>query len=116
VHEHDPGIELPADAESSLRVPRVDTRDQAVLGPVGDLERLILVAELDDADHRPEDLLTGDPHLRRHPDEHRGSHEVAPRETWVARQLGTCGDRRPFGDAELDVLLDPILLTTGDER
>ena len=44
---------------------------------VGARDRLVEVGELDRREHRPEDLLARDRHLRRHVGEDRRLHEVA---------------------------------------
>src|SRR5579863_4599064 len=53
-------------------VARPDGRGQAVTAVVGNAQRLVEVAKADGREHRTEDLLTRDAHLRLHAVEYRG--------------------------------------------
>jgi hypothetical protein len=99
-----------------VRVGRPDRAAEAVVGIVGDLDRvvLVLVRVLDDRQHRAEDLLLGDRRLVVHVGEDRGLNEpaaVKPRGPTAA------GDQpRAVADALGDVPLDPVPLSLGDQR
>ena len=71
------GLELARDVVRLLDVLRPDRGGQAVARVVGARDRLVDVGELDRRQHRPEDLLARDRHLRRDAVEHRRLEEVA---------------------------------------
>jgi hypothetical protein len=59
------------------RTLRVDGRGQTVLCRIGDLDRLVVRLELDDARDRAKDFLLGNPHVHRHIGEGRRLNKVA---------------------------------------
>ena len=92
-----------------------DAAGEAVVGVVGDPHRVVLVLVGLDREHRPEDLLLGDRHLRRHLGEDGGADEVAALE--ALGRLSAAGEQlRPLRLALLDVAADPLALDVGDQR
>src|SRR5262245_57049687 len=56
VDRNRPGLELPGQAVHSREVAGLQEGAEAVVGAVGDRDRLVLACERDDRQHRPEDL------------------------------------------------------------
>ena len=103
------------DADRALLVGRPDAAGEAVVAVVGDPHRVVLAVVGLDRQHRAEDLLLGDRHLRRHLGEDGGADEVAAVEPLGRR--GAAGDElRALGLALLDVAADALALDVGDER
>src|SRR5207248_732660 len=73
------------DAVGALDVVGLDAGAQAVVGVVGDADRLFLVLDGDGRQHRAEDLVLGDRHLVVDIGEQGGDHPVARRQlpTWT---------------------------------
>src|SRR4051794_27096192 len=95
-------------------VRRPDAAGEAVVGVVGDPNCVVLALVGLDRQHRAEDLLLGDRHLRRHLGEDGGADEVALVE--ALRRRGTAGEQlRSFGLALLDVAAHALALSLGDE-
>src|SRR5436190_7153637 len=114
VHAVRAGADAAGDVEALVDVAGPHRAGQPVLTVVGDAHCVIGVVVGDDCEHGPEDLLARDAHGVVDAGEHRGLHVPALLEagrTAVAahRDLGT------LFLAHRDVLLDPLLLTLGDQ-
>src|SRR6266542_6065527 len=115
VHAVRAGAHAPGDVDTLVDVARPHRSGEAVLTVVGDADGVVGRVVRDDRENGPEDLLARDAHRVVDAGEHRrldvptlvqsGRTAVAPH-----------GDLRPFLLADGDVLLDPFLLTLGDER
>src|SRR2546422_5329257 len=97
VHLHRPGAERARHPQRALGVARPQVAVEAVVGVVGERDRLRLVAKRDGADHRAEDLLARDDHVVAHAGEERRLDVVVARE--VRWALPAAGERRPPRDA-----------------
>src|SRR2546426_6395212 len=97
VHLHRPGAERARHPQRALGVARPHVAVEAVVGIVGERDRLGLVAKRDGADHRAEDLLARDDHVVAHAGEERRLDVVAARE--VRRAPPPAGERPPPGGA-----------------
>lgn len=96
-----------------------DIRGQAIFGVVGQLQRLGLVLERDQARHRAEDLLLGDAHAVVHIGEHRGLDELPLGQVrrQARRALQATGHQaRTFLDADANVAGDLVVVLLGDHR
>src|SRR5580658_1514863 len=58
----DAGFEVAHGAEGAVDVVRVEGGGEAVLDAVGDIDGVVEVCALEDADHRSEDFFLGDAH------------------------------------------------------
>ena len=96
-------------AEPAFDVARDHGAGQAVERRVGDLERLILAANLDDGDHGAEQLVLGDRHVVGRIDEDMGRQDQPLRLT--ADDLAG-----PLGAPLLDVLAELLQLVVVDHR
>ena len=81
----------------------VDRAGQAVLGVVGDRQRVVEVLRLDHGQHRSEDLFLREACHRVDIGDHGGLDEVA-----VARRALAAGDQAAFLLADLDVIEDRL--------
>src|SRR3954447_24362598 len=106
------GVELLDHAERAVDVLRVDVGDEAVLGVVGDGDRLVLVGEAADRCDRSEDLLAQELGVVRDVREHRRLVEVAGAVELVAAD----DDLRALADRVLDEARDLAALIVVDER
>src|SRR6266545_119704 len=112
---HLAGAHPPSDCLSPFRIGRPDATVEPVDRAVRDLSGLVLGVVRNDREHRSEDLLLGDRHVRLDVGEDSGLHEVARLQP--LRRLGATGDQ--LGAlllALLDEPADPLLLGLGDER
>src|SRR5947207_9162901 len=108
------GFDPRGERQRFVDVARPDAGDQTVLTLVRDLRRLLDVVEVDDREHRPEDLFLRDPHLRRYViEKRRRKIEPAP-ERRIRRPLAAGGNCGAFAAADLHVLLDDLELTLRD--
>src|SRR6185437_190707 len=102
--------------ERSLEVARPDRRGEAVIGVVGLTNGVLIIAELDDASHRAEDLLAANLVVVGDAGEDHRLHEIAGSELLVARH-GRAAQRRGARCllADPDVVLDLVELLLGDD-
>ena len=98
------------DAESTLGILRVDAAHQPILRSVGDRHRLVLVLELGDGLHRPEDLLELYAHRRGHAHEQGWRDIEALGQLRVAGQCALGRDLRTLFSPDADVVEDLLLL------
>src|ERR1700733_13336750 len=77
-----------------------DAGGQAIGGAVGDPQGVGFIAELDDADHRPKNLLLRDPHLMFDVGEHRRADEVST----IADTLTAGHERGALLLADIDIV------------
>ena len=110
-----PDLDLVLEAPRCPTVVGEDRRAVAVGVVVDQLQALVVGAHPHDREHRAEDLVRVDRHLRRHPVEERRLEEEAP--TQVAGTLAPVDDELRAGrDALLDVAGDLVQVRPGDER
>ncbi len=102
----DPGVQISDRAECRLQVARVQTAGQPVLDVVVDADRFGQVADPDDAQHWPEDLLLLEPRAGLDTGEHGRLEEESLRQRAVPRGLPTELQVRPLFDADRDVAFD----------
>src|SRR2546422_11428056 len=93
-------------AERLVDVAREDRRGKAVPDPVGDADRLVEVAHLDERRRRTEDLLLCDAHARVDVAEDGGPVEEALREIALGRDLAAGEQARALALADLRVGVD----------
>ncbi|MNO55579.1 hypothetical protein D3C76_460720 [compost metagenome] len=119
VDEHHAGFDAARQAVGLADVLGPDVGGQAVLGVVGQLQRLGLVLERDQAHHRAEDFFLGDAHAVVHVGEHGRLDELPLGQ--VRRQVGralqaTGHQAGAFFDADADVAGDLVVVLLGDHR
>ena len=96
------------------RIGREHIRREAVIGVVGDGDRFVLIAIGEDAQHRPEDLFSGDGHIIGDIGEQRGPDEISPEPIGMA--LAAVNQSRARLDSKMDVALYPFILPRIDQR
>jgi hypothetical protein len=101
VDAHEAGLDPTSHGQRMLQRARHHVAGQTVGAVVGDPDRVFLVVERDDAQHRAEDLLLGDGHLVVDVDEKRWPDVISLVETGRAHRA-----RRPARGALVDALLD----------
>ena len=115
VHQHATGNNLLCHASRAVHIAAQHHRAQAVLGIVGNGDRLRLVLIRDDAQHRAENLVAGNGHPIVHAGKQRRTHKPAVprafRSPFAARQQA-----RPFFDSFADIALHPQPLLFADHR
>src|SRR5262245_43039120 len=111
---HGAGAERARDAHAARRVAGPHVAVEAVVGVVGEGDRLVLVGEGDGGDDGAEDLLPGDRHLVAGVGEERRLDVVAACQ--VRRPAAAAGERGTFGLAARDEALDAVALRGRDER
>src|SRR4051794_10317756 len=89
---------------------------QAVEAVVGDPDRIVLVGEGLDGEHRSERLLLGYRHVAAHVVEDGGQVVVTVAELLGGRPLPAAAERRPLGDTSGDIGLHLAAVLRGDER
>src|ERR1700738_1292032 len=77
VDVRDARLEIADGGEGAVDVTGVERRREAVVDGVGDLDGLLEGVELEEADHRSEDLFAGDAHLGGYAGEDRRGEERA---------------------------------------
>src|SRR5258708_30985863 len=66
IHMGHSGLNLQREPHTALAVPREHRRREAVLGLIGDVQRLLFILDLDDGCYRAEDFVLCDCHVVRH--------------------------------------------------
>src|SRR5512134_97769 len=102
----DPVVQVLERPEGQVDVPGVDRAGEAVLDPVVHPDRLVVAPHPEDAQHRAEDLLLGDPHGRLHAGEDRGPVEPPPLRSGAGGPLPAQDQLRPLLLPDLHVPLD----------
>ena len=116
VDVRDAGLEVAHRAERAVDVPGEDRGREPVADPVRDAERLRLVAEADEGERRPEDLLLGDAHVVLDVAEDRRAVVEALREVALVRDLAAGEERRAVVLADLRVRVDLLERRAVDDR
>src|SRR5437867_653236 len=106
----------PADHERERILGGVGGAAHPLDGVVANADRVVLVVELEDARHRPDDLLLGDVHLVVEVGEDRGLEAEGLGEGGIRGRPAAAAAVRALILADLDVALDLALLLLGDER
>ena len=79
-------------------------------------QRFVHGVHAHDAEHRSEDLIVIDAHLRRHAVEHRAAQEEPVAPAVLARRAPVDDELRAFLDAEIDVRPHLRVVLAGDQR
>src|SRR3569623_1863523 len=112
VQPHGPRLRMTGELLQAANVAAPCTSGEAERRAVGDAQRILVVLELDDAHHRPEDFLLRDAHLVLDIREHRGLDVEAAR----ADPLAAGRERRALLPADVDIAEDAVHLLLGDHR
>src|SRR6187549_4009687 len=110
------GFDARGERHRLVDVTRPDAGDQAVVAAIDDRRGLLELVEVDDRQHRPEDLFLRDAQAGRYRFEQRRLKVVAAAERRVGRPRAAGGDVRAFGRADLHVLLNRFELALRDDR
>src|SRR6185369_12226262 len=112
----DAGCKLPLGPGGDVHVATVDRGREPEGDIVHDSDRFVEGRTAQDAYHRPEDLLPGDPHLRRNPGENRGSNVETVVKLAFHVPVAPGQKRGPFLPADADVAQDLFPLGFIDQR
>ena len=105
-------VDPAGDPQAAGDVVGPDRAGKSVRRVVDHPHQLILVVEAEDAEHRAEDLLPRDAHVRRHAGEHYRAQEVAG----ALQRFVTTDHGGALVQTSLDILAHPRLLPGGDQR
>src|SRR5205807_2495002 len=111
-----PRLDARGHRERLVDVARPDARHQTVLTAVRQFDRLLELVELDDGEHRTENLFLRDAHLRRDAIEKRRRVVEAAAERRTRRPLPARGNRGALASADFHVALDRLELPLRDDR
>ena len=115
IHQHATGNNLLRHASRAVHIAAQHHRAQAVVGVVGNGDSLRLVTIGDRAQHRAENLITGDRHLVVHVGKQRRAHKPAvSRAVWSP--FTTRQQARALFDSFTDIALHPLPLLFADHR
>ncbi len=112
----DPGVKIAHGGEGLVHVFGVDRRRESVLNIVGDADGVLETFAGNDGNHRAENLLLRDAHLRINIDEYRWLDEPSVLEVALSQAIAAAFNFCAFGASDFDVVEIAIHLGLVDGR